>query len=52
VAALAEPREVEEDVGCPPHRPWDSSKAKHLTTNPSMDEIFLSAVVLASIAHW
>ena len=52
VAALAEPREVEEDAGHPPHRPWDSSKAKHLTINPSMDEILLSAVVLASIVRW
>ena len=52
VAALAEPREVEEDARCPPHWPWDSSKAKHLTINPSMDVILLSAVVLASIARW
>ena len=52
VAALAEPREVEEDAGHPPHRPWDSSKAKHLTINPSMDVILSSAVMLALIARW
>ena len=52
VAALAEPREVEVGVGKPPHQPWDSSQAKHLTINPSMDEILLSEVVLALIAHW
>ena len=55
VAALAEPKEVEVDgfeVGHPPHQPWDSSKAKHLTINPLMDVILLSAVVLASIARW
>ena len=52
VAALAKPREVEEGAGCPPHWPWDSSKAKHLTINPSMDEILLSAVVLASMTCW
>jgi len=55
VAALAEPKEVEVDEfkdGHPPHQPWDSSKAKHLTINPSMDVILLSAVMLASIAHW
>ena len=52
VAALAEPREVEVDAGKPPHRPWDSLKAKHLTINPSMDVILSSAVVLALIARW
>ena len=52
VAALAEPREVEEDAGHPPHWPWDSSNAKHLTISPSMDVILLSAVTLASIVHW
>ena len=52
VAALAEPREVEEEAGCPPHRPWDSLKAKHLTINPSMDEILLSEAVLALITGW
>ena len=52
VVALAEPREVKEDAGHPPHQPWDSSKAKHLTINPLMDVILLSAVMLASIAHW
>ena len=52
VAALAELREVEEDAGQPPHWPWDSSKAKHLTINPSMDEILLSEVVLVSIMRW
>ena len=52
VAALAEPREVEVDAGNPPHWPWDSSKAKHLTISSSMDVILLSAVTLASIACW
>ena len=52
VATLAEPREVEVDAGKPPHWPWDSSKAKHLTINPSMDEISLSEVVLALIMGW
>ena len=52
VAALAEPREVEVGAGKPPHRPWDSSQAKHLTINPSMDEILLSEVVLALITGW
>ena len=51
IVALAEPREVEAD-GCPPHRPWDSLKAKRVTINPSMDEILLSEAVLALIAHW
>ena len=52
VAALAEPRKVEVDTGKPSHRPWDSSKAKHLTINPLMDEILLSEAVLVSIARW
>ena len=52
VTVLAEPREVEEDAGHPPHQPWDSLKAKHLTINPLMDVILLSAVMLASIAFW
>ena len=52
VAALAELREVEVDAGKPPHRPWDSSKAKHLTINPLMDEILLSEAVLALITGW
>ena len=55
VAALAEPKEVEVDgfeVGHPPHWPWDSLKAKHLTISPSMDAFLLSAVMLALIVHW
>ena len=55
VAALAEPKEVEVDEfedGHPPHWPWDSLKAKHLTISPSMDVILLSAVMLALITHW
>ena len=42
VAALAEPKEVEVDgfeADHPPHWPWDSLKAKHLTINPSMEVI-------------
>ena len=55
VAALAEPKDVKVDgfeAGYPPHWPWDSLKAKHLTINPLMDVILLSAVMLASIACW
>ena len=55
VAALAEPKEVEVDgfeVGHPPHWPWDSWKAKHLTISPSMDVMLLSAVTLALIMCW
>ena len=55
VAALAEPKEVEVDgfeVGHPLHWPWDSLKAKHLTINPSIVVILLSAVLLALMTGW
>ena len=52
VAALAELREAEAGAGKPPHLPWDSSKAKHLMINASMDEILVSEAVLVLMTGW